>query len=181
MDSHRKLLSLVEKLEIINEWCGRGIAWLTLLMVIVTFSIVVLRYGFNLGWIAMQESTIYMYALIFLLGIPYTFKHNEHVRVDIFYNQWSQRRKAWVNLFGVILLLIPMTIFIFYSSWDYVLDSWKILEVSGEAGGLSIVFLLKTAILLMAILLLIQAMSSLAGNLKILLGDARQEHSDISS
>lgn len=145
------------------------ISWLTLAMVLVTFVIVVLRYGFESGWIAMQESVIYMHALVFLIGIPYTLKHDGHVRVDIFYNKMSERGKNWVNLLGTLFLLFPVTLFIAWISWDYVAASWVMKEQSGEAGGLPWVYLLKSSILLMTLLLFIQGISQCLLNIFYLL------------
>ena len=157
-----KLAAVMEKISVFS---GQTISWLTLLMVLTTFAIVVLRYVFEMGWIAMQESVIYMYALVFLIGIPYTLKHDGHVRVDIFYCNMSRRSKAWVNLLGNIFLLIPVTLFIAWISWDYVAASWALKEQSGEAGGLPGVYLLKSSILIMTLLLLIQGFSQLLFNL----------------
>jgi TRAP-type mannitol/chloroaromatic compound transport system permease small subunit len=144
------------------------VAWLTLLMVLTTFMIVILRYAFSTGWIALQESVIYMYALIFLLGIPYTLKQDGHVRVDIFYCQMTERHQAWVNLLGTCLLLLPMTGFIAWISWDYVSASWVLKESSGEAGGLPGVYLLKSTILIMAVLLFLQGISQLLSTIALL-------------
>ena len=155
------LNTIINKLQLISEYTGRLISWLNLFMVLITFCIVILRYGFNMGWIAMQESVMYLYAITFLLGIAYTYKHDGHVRVDIFYTKMSHHAKAWVNLLGILLLLLPMTSFIFYSSWGYVLDSWSVLEESGDAGGLVFVYLLKSNILLAAILLTIEAIAQI--------------------
>ncbi len=152
---------LANSLQKISVFSGQAVSWLALLMVLTTFSIVVLRYGFGLGWIAMQESVIYMYALVFLIGIPYTLKHDGHVRVDIFYCNMSPRKKAWVNLLGTIFLLFPVTFFIAWISWDYVAASWALKEQSGEAGGLPGVYLLKSSILIMTLLLSIQGLSQL--------------------
>lgn len=157
----RKFANYLEK---ISVSCGQAISWLTLVMVLATFAIVVLRYGFATGWIAMQESVIYMYALVFLIGIPYTLKQDGHVRVDIFYCNMSPRNKAWVNLLGSIFLLLPVTLFIAWISWDYVAASWALKEQSGEAGGLPGVYLLKSCILLMTLLLLFQGVSQLLFN-----------------
>lgn len=162
------IIKLASYLEKITVWSGQLIAWLTLFMVFVTFTIVVLRYGFELGWIAMQESVVYMHALVFLIGIPYTLKNDGHVRVDIFYSKMSERSKAWVNVFGTVLLLIPVTVFIAWISWDYVTASWIMGEESGEAGGLPGVYLLKSTILLMTFLLLIQGISQLFLNITVL-------------
>ncbi|NNC68148.1 MAG: TRAP transporter small permease subunit [Gammaproteobacteria bacterium] len=131
-------------------------------MVFITFLVVVLRYGFNFGRISLQESTTYLHAFIFMLAGAYTLKHNEHVRVDIFYQDMFTQNKAKVDLFGTLFLLLPFAGFIFWVSFDYVLNSWKLLEGSREAGGLPFVYILKTLIPLMAIFLFLQAIS-LAG------------------
>ena len=155
-----KALSLVaDWLDGFSEWTGRIIAWLTLGMVLVTFLIVVLRYAFNLGWIAMQESVLYMHATVFMLGAAYTLRHDQHVRVDIFYRRMGLRGRALVDLAGTLLLLIPVCLFILDSSLDYVREAWAIREASPEAGGLPWVYLLKTLIPLMAALLLLQGVS----------------------
>ncbi|MCW8929995.1 MAG: TRAP transporter small permease subunit [Gammaproteobacteria bacterium] len=159
------LSKFAARLEKISVFSGQAISWLTLLMVLTTFLIVVLRYAFELGWIALQESVIYMYALVFLIGIPYTLKQDGHVRVDIFYCNMSPRSKAWVNLLGTLFLLFPVTLFIAWVSWDYVTASWLMKEQSGEAGGLPGVYLLKSSILLMTGLLLIQGISQVLFNI----------------
>jgi TRAP-type mannitol/chloroaromatic compound transport system permease small subunit len=163
---------LTHAIEAFIDWTGRSVAWLTLGMVLVTFAVVLLRYVFDIGWIALQESVNYMHALVFLIGAAYTLKHNEHVRVDIFYCRLGQRGRAWVDLFGCLLLLLPVTLFIIWTSWAYVLDSWSVYEGSREAGGLAGIFLLKSAILLMAGLLILQALAML---LKSLSNIRRQE------
>ena len=150
---------IADWLDGLSEWTGRIIAWMTLAMVLVTFLIVVLRYAFNLGWIAMQESVLYMHATVFMLGAAYTLKHDQHVRVDIFYRRMGPRGRAFVDLAGTLLLLIPVCLFILDSSLDYVREAWAIREASPEAGGLPWVYLLKTLIPLMAALLLLQGVS----------------------
>ena len=159
------MLKLVNKLENINEWVGRFIAWLTLLIVLVTFLVVILRYGFDFGSIALQESTSYFHAFVFMLGAAYTLKHDGHVRVDIFYRKMNKTKKAWVDLLGTVLLLFPVCLFILISSWDYVFVSWGLLEESGEAGGLAYVYILKTALLIMPILLMLQGTALVLRNL----------------
>ena len=156
--------------ERINDWSGRALSWLTLLMVVTTFLIVVLRYGFNWGSIAMQEAVLYFHAAVFMGGVAYTLRLDGHVRVDIFYSQWSARAQAWVNLIGTLLFLLPFCAFILWSSFDYVIGSWALLEGSREAGGLPLVFLLKSLIPLMAILLFLQGLAMLIRNLNTLRG-----------
>ena len=149
----------IQLIDHINDIVGRSISWLTLLMVIVTFLIVMLRYIFNSGSIAMQESIIYLHTIVFMLGVAYTLKQNGHVRVDIFYEKMSVRCRAWIDLLGTIFLLIPFCIFIIVFSWNYVSLSWSLLEGSRDAGGIPALFLLKTTIPVMAVLLMFQGIA----------------------
>ena len=150
--------SLVNNTERFIDWSGRAVSWLTLLMVIVTFIVVVLRYVFDIGWIALQESVTYMHAMVFLVGASWAMQQEAHVRVDIFYSRFSTKTKAWVDMFGSLLLLLPVMVFIAWISWEYVIDSWEVLEGSREAGGLPAVFLLKSLIVVLAIMLMLQAL-----------------------
>jgi len=153
---YKSMEGLAEWLDRIAEFSGRTIAWLTLGMVLITFAVVFLRYVLQIGSIALQESVTYLHAIVFMLGAAYTLKHDGHVRVDIFYQNASARTRAWTNLLGTLFLLFPTCVFIFVSSLDYVASSWSIHEGSRETGGLDGVFLLKTVIPLMALLLLLQ-------------------------
>jgi TRAP-type mannitol/chloroaromatic compound transport system permease small subunit len=135
------------------------VSWLVLAMVLVTFAVVVLRYVFDMGWIALQESISYFHSIVFLLGASYTLRHNGHVRVDIFYDRLGEKAKAWVDLIGHLFILMPVMGFVLWVSWPYVLESWRVTEGSREAGGLPGVYLLKSLILIMAILLILQGFS----------------------
>lgn len=128
-------------------------------MVLVTFIVVLLRYLFASGSIALQESITFMHAMVFMLGAAYTLRHEGHVRVDIFYRKFGPRGRAWVDLLGVLFLLLPVTLFITWISWEYVASSWSLLEGSREPGGLPGVFLLKSVIPLMALLLVLQGVA----------------------
>ncbi|NND45959.1 MAG: TRAP transporter small permease subunit [Xanthomonadales bacterium] len=143
---------------------GQAVAWLTLVMVVLTFCVVVLRYGFSLGWIALQETVTYLHASVFMLAAAWTLQAGGHVRVDIFYRRGSDRHRAIVDLLGAVLLLIPFCVFLLAIGWTYVLSSWKLLEGSREAGGLPLVYLLKTLILLLPALLLLQSIPFAARN-----------------
>ncbi|UCE89481.1 MAG: TRAP transporter small permease subunit [Pseudomonadota bacterium] len=147
---------LAGRLESLSEWSGRAVAWMTLAMVAITFAVVVLRYMFDTGWIAMQESITYLHSLVFLIGAAYTLRHDAHVRVDIFYRKMGERGRAWVDLIGSLVLLLPVCAYILWSSWDYVTGSWAIRESSPEAGGLPWVYLLKTTLLVAPALLILQ-------------------------
>ncbi|MFO8025606.1 TRAP transporter small permease subunit [Thiohalophilus sp.] len=162
-----KLSHLLEQL---SEYSGRAIAWLTGAMVCITFLVVVLRYGFDLGWIGLQEVITYLHAMVFMLGAAYTLRHEGHVRVDIFYQRFGPRGKAWVNLLGTLLLLWPMCLFIAYISWDYVAVSWERLETSSESGGLPFVYLLKSLLLLMPLLLMLQGLAAALQSWQVLRG-----------
>ncbi len=165
------MLRVREALERFSELTGSAVAWLTILMVLGTFVIVVLRYAFDLGWIAMQESITWMHAAVFMLGAAYTLKRDEHVRVDIFYRSMSARHKAVVDLAGTAVFLLPMTVFLTVASWDYVSTSWAIREASREAGGLPYPFvpILKSLIPATAALLSLQGVANLIGAVMILL------------
>lgn len=171
----------VQTIDTITELLGKVVAWLTLLMVLLTFSIVVLRYGFNLGWIGMQESVLYFHGIVFMLGAAYTLKHDGHVRVDIFYQKYSPKQKALLNLFGSVILLLPVCIFIFFISLDYVLSSWSIMESSPEAGGLPLVYLNKSLILLLAITLSLQGLAEIVRNILMLSDNLRDTENRIGA
>jgi TRAP-type mannitol/chloroaromatic compound transport system permease small subunit len=162
-------------IEQLSEWSGRLVAWLTFAMVVVTFVVVILRYLFDLGSIALQESITFMHAMVFMLGAAYTLRYEGHVRVDIFYRRFGERGRAWVDLLGVLFLLIPVTLFIAWVSWDYVASSWSLLEGSREAGGLPGVFLLKSVIPLMALLLLLQGVAMGWRSLEVIRGTSRPQ------
>jgi len=147
------------KLEQFIDWTGRTVSWLVLAMVLVTFLVVVLRYVFDMGWIALQESISYFHSIVFLVGAAYTLKQNGHVRVDIFYNRLGDHGRAWVDLIGHLFILMPVMVFILWISWPYVAESWRVTEGSREAGGLAGVFLLKSLIFIMAGLLILQGLA----------------------
>jgi TRAP-type mannitol/chloroaromatic compound transport system permease small subunit len=157
-------------LELIIRWVGNAVAWLSLSMVLVTFLVVVLRYAFDTGSIALQESVTYMHAILFMVGAAYTLQRDGHVRVDIFYRKFSRPVRAWVDLIGTLVLLIPVCVFILTSSWHYVAKSWAIQEASREAGGIAGVYLVKTLLLVMPILLLVQGLVWVIRNSLFLLG-----------
>lgn len=137
--------------------CGQSVAWLTLVMVLLTFTIVVLRYGFNLGWIWLQESLTYLHVAVFTVAAAWTLQLDGHVRVDIFYAAMPEKKRALVDFLGTMVFLIPFSVFLLVIAWPYVASSWKLLESSREAGGLPLVFLLKSLIMILPALLLIQA------------------------
>lgn len=145
----------------VTESIGAAISWLTLLMVVTMTLVVVLRYGFSLGWIWLQESVLYMHAFVVMLAMSYTLMHDKHVRVDVFYRNFSPVKQKRVNLFGHLFFLIPTCLFMLFMSWGYVAQSWSILEASQEAGGLPLLFFLKSLLIATPILLIFQAASEI--------------------
>ncbi|MEZ5503019.1 MAG: TRAP transporter small permease subunit [Halioglobus sp.] len=168
------LHAFVHYIDAFSDRCGRVLAWLVLGMALLTTLVVVLRYGFDIGSIATQESVIYMHGSVFLLGAAYALKTGAHVRVDIFYHNFSARTRAWVDSLGGIIFLLPLCVFILVGSWDYVCDSWAMRETSAEPGGIPAVFLLKSLIPLMAINLALQALAEIVRNALVLVEDPAQ-------
>lgn len=175
--SRRWLEALANRIESINILVGRSVGWLTLAMVLVTTAIVVLRYGLQTGAIRLQESLTFMHAAVFMLAAGYTLAAGEHVRVDIFYSRFSVRGQAWVNVTGTLLLLIPVAVFLLWTSHTFVGTAWQIREASGGAGGLPYPFpaLMKSFIPLAAGLLLLQAVAILLRGAAVLLPASRAE------
>lgn len=147
---------------------GKIASWFVSLLVLLVGLIVVLRYGFSVGSIALQESIIYVNAAIFIFGASYTLKTDGHVRVDVFYSRIGEKGKAFVNALGALLFLMPAMVLIIFTSEGYVAMSWQILERSPESSGLPFVYLLKTLILVMAVLLALQGLSELLKSWRVL-------------
>ena len=156
----------------ISSILGKASAWLTLAMVIVTFFVVVLRDVFDIGLIWLQESVVWMHAFVFMVGAAYTLQQEEHVRVDIFYREMGATRKAWVNIFGVLLFLLPMCAFVAWTSFDFIAASWKIKEASRESGGLPypLIPMLKSILLVMPVVVGLQGVSLLLRSMRTLRG-----------
>ena len=145
----------------ISTVVGKAASWLTLLMVLITFVVVVMRYVFDAGLIWLQESVTWMHAVVFMLGAAYTLQHEEHVRVDVFYRTMSAKRRAWVDAVGVMLFIWPLCLFLAWKSFDFVTASWGLRETSRESGGLPypMVPLLKTVLLVMPVAVALQGAS----------------------
>lgn len=159
------MMMLVRTIDLFNQRIAQGIRWLALFMVLVTVTIVVSRYQFGIGAIFLQESVMYMHGILFMLGIPYTLRQDGHVRVDVIYSRLSRKHRSWIDIGGHLLLLLPVSAFIFITSLPYVAASWRVLEGSSEVGGVPAVFLLKTLMPLMAALLFLQGLSEIAKRL----------------
>ena len=143
----------------INEWVGRKISWLTSVLVLIICGDVVMRYFFNASSDGVFELEWHIFAVIFLLGGAYTLKHDKHVRVDVFYSRFTEKQKAWVNLTGTLLFLLPFCLVVIDASFKFVENSYRFHESSPDPGGLPARFIIKSAITIGFILLLMQSIS----------------------
>ena len=154
----------------ISNITGKATSWLTLAMVVLTSIIVVMRYVFDAGLIWMQESVTWMHAAVFMVGAAYTLLHEEHVRVDIFYRKMSERRRAIVDLLGVVFFLLPLCGFLALMAYDFAAAAWSIHETSREPGGLPypMIPLLKSIVIVMPVAVALQGISMLIRSITII-------------
>ncbi len=155
------MLKIAACLESVTVWTGRAIAWLTLLMVLLTVAVVVLRYFFASGRIWMQELVTWSHAAVFLLGAAYTLARDEHVRVDVLYRRFSPGTRARINVAGTVLFLFPVCGFLAHAAGRYAWKSWQVMERSPETGGLGypLIPLAKTMLFAMFVLLIFQGIA----------------------
>ena len=163
-------------IDALNDRVGRGVAWLVVVMTAIGTYNAVVRYlgrylGVRLSSNAYIEMQWYLYSLVFLLGAAYALQRNAHVRVDVFYARVSRRARAWINLLGTALFLVPFTALMLWLAWPSVRNSWAVREVSPDPGGLAR-YPIKTAILVAFVLLLLQGIAELIKNVAILRGHA---------
>ncbi len=169
---------IIQLVDSANDWLARLLGWALIAMVLTTCVLVLLRYLANAGnLVFLQELIIYLHATSFMLGAAWVLKCDNHVRVDVFYRRASARRKAWVNALGNLVFLMPLAVFLLLSSHSFVARSWQFMEASPEPGGIPAVFLLKSLIPAMALLLLLQGAVELARSALTLI-DAASEHED---
>lgn len=161
MTNSQVIIDIIDKF---SEFIGRSVAWLTLLMAIIAFMVVLLRYAFNVGSIALQESVIFTQALMFLLSAGYILKQDKHIRVDVLYRNFTPRTRAWIDSIGTIVFLLPLCGLIFLVSLSYVGLSWQIKETSPEPSGLPAVYILKALIPLFAFTLFVQGLAECLRN-----------------
>jgi len=166
------LEALVAAIDRFTLASGRILAWSSLVMALLTSAVVILRYGFSTGSIAMQEAVTYLHGCLFMLGAAYALRQGAHVRVDIFYRDFTPRSRAWVDALGGIVFLLPLCIFIFAISLGYVAEAWRIRETSPEPGGIPFLYGLKTLLPLMAVNLAIAGCAEILRSVKRLLWES---------
>lgn len=154
---------------LINEYIGRGVSWLTTVLVLVFCIDVVMRYVFKSSSVAFYEAEWHIFSIIFLIGAGYSLRHDRHVRVDVFYSRFSPKAKAWVNFFGVLLFLLPFAVLVIKASIPYVALSHRINEGSADAGGLPYRYLIKSTMTVGFGLLLLQGIALMIDSLLVIL------------
>ena len=185
-----KITAIINALDAIAEYSGRMVSWLVLLLVFLTLIITIPRYLLSNEWFlslnlfyidwqsvrtfyshnvnALSDSTLFVHAVIFMVGISYALKTGDHVRIDILYQHMSERRRAWVNILGILLLFLPTFGFILISSWPYVVNSWAIMEGSSRPGGLPVIYILKSLLIIMPVLMILQGTAMLLRSIQTL-------------
>jgi TRAP-type mannitol/chloroaromatic compound transport system permease small subunit len=154
----------------LNDAVGRALSWLALAVVLVCFAVVVLRYVFGVGYVWMQDLYVWLDAVMFTGVAGYTLLKNGHVRVDIFYRPASARRKAWVDLVGFFVFLLPFVAVVGLWSWPYVEQSWQVFEGSRNSGGLPGLFIVKSFLLVFCLLVGLQGLAMAGRSLLVLAG-----------
>ena len=144
-----------------SELTGKVCSWFVAIMVLVTCLVVIMRYGLDMGSVFLQDVVLYLHGGLFLLGAAFALKRGAHVRVDIFYRNFSESRKALVDLLGNLIFLQPVCWTILLYSWGYVEFSWRIMEVSPEPDGRPFVYIQKSLLIAVAILLSLQSFSEI--------------------
>jgi len=169
-----RLLHIADTLDRFQDKFGKWLYWLALAMVVVGGFNTIVRYldkftGLGISSNMYLELQWYLFSLLFLLGASYTLRHDDHVRVDIMYSRLGAKGKAWINVLGTILLLVPFCVLMIWVSWPAVANSWAVWEVSPDPGGLPR-YPIKTVIPIAFILILTQGISMLLRNLAVLMG-----------
>ena len=155
---------LIDKL---TDNIANGLLYILIVLIVLVFSTVFFRYVFNMSYIIIQEIIMYLHALIFMFGISYALKENSHVKIDILYNSLNKRTQRVISIAGLVSFILPTALFIIYISIDMVTQSWMILEGSSEAGGLNLVFILKSLIPISGVLVFLQGISELIKHIRV--------------
>ncbi len=150
-----------KNLDAFSELTGKICSWFVAVMVMVTCVVVIMRYGLDMGSVLLQDVVLYLHGGLFLLGAAFALKRGAHVRVDIFYRDFSDLRKAWVDLLGNIIFLQPVCWIILFFSWGFVEPSWRNMEGSPEPDGLPFVYVQKSLLIALAVLLGLQSLSEI--------------------
>ena len=151
------------KIDAITEYVGKCTSWLIIILVFLVGYDVSMRYLFQSGSIGIQELEWHLFSIILLIGSSYTLKHDEHVRLDILYRSrlLTDKHRAWIDVFGILFILIPFCLLVIISAWPFVFQSYVHNEVSPDPGGLTARWLIKSIIPAGFCLLLIQGIAEI--------------------
>lgn len=174
----KKLSYLAQKMNKINDITAQIVSWFTLAMVVLLALNILSGWLFKFNSILVTELITWMHSAIFLLATAYTLNKDEHVRVDIFYRKMSVKKKAIVDLLGTVFFLIPISLFILWSSWSYIILSWRLNEQSPEAGGMPAIFILKSLLIIMPVLLIFESFNQLIKNSDRLINNQQPNHGE---
>ena len=163
------LLALARGIDALNERVGRASMWLVLVATLVSAGNALVRYGLDNSSNAWLEIQWYLFAMIFLFGAGYTLKHNGHVRIDVLYGRLGPRAQAWIDLFGALLFLAPLSVLMVWMGWEFFQASFAIREGSPDSGGLAR-WPIKLVIPLGFALLLLQAVAEIIKRIAVLRG-----------
>ncbi|MET3927057.1 TRAP transporter small permease subunit [Devosia sp. 2618] len=152
----------------INWLVGQVLSWLALACVLVCFSVVVQRYFFDTSTLWMQDLYVWLSGAMFTGVAGYTLLRNQHVRVDIYYAPATIRRKAIADLIGVVAFLVPFMIVVLIYCWPYVARSWRLMEASANVGGMPGYFVLKSFVIVFAVLVGLQGLAMGARSILVL-------------
>lgn len=183
-----KISTIIERLDALTDLAGRLVSWLVLALMLLTLIVAAPRYllsnesflGLNLFYLdwgairsiyshyvnALGDAIQYVHAIIFMVGVSYALKQGDHVRIDIIYRQLSNKARARVNIAGYLVLFFPMFIFLLVMSWQYVLNSWGVMETSARPGGLPFLYILKTFLLIMPVMMILQGLAQFLRHLQ---------------
>ena len=165
------LLALSRAIDAITERVGRLVYWLVLIVVLISAANATVRKAFDYSSNAYLEVQWYLFSVIFLFGAGYTLLRNEHVRIDIIQGRLSPRAQNWIDVFGIVLFLMPMSLIIMWLSWPLFVDSYVRHEVSTNAGGLTI-WPARLMVPVGFALLIVQGLSELIKRIAFLAGAA---------
>jgi TRAP-type mannitol/chloroaromatic compound transport system permease small subunit len=160
----RALRELARKIDTWQDRLGRGVSWLMLLMVVVVFGDVILRYLFSISTVFTQEFEWYLFGVVYLMAAGYTMLYDEHVRVDILYSRFSPRKKAWVDFVLLFVFFFPSCLLVILTSWPFVKNAFLVLEGSPDPGGIPARWALKAVIIIGFAVLMLQGVSQAIKN-----------------
>ena len=155
------LITFSLKIDAFTEYIGKCTSWLIIILVFLVGYDVSMRYLFQSGSVGIQELEWHIFSVVLLIGTAYTLKHDEHVRLDILYRSrlLTDKHRAWIDVFGILFILIPFCLLIIISAWPFVFQSYTHNEVSPDPGGLTARWLIKSTIPIGFCLLLIQGIA----------------------